>query len=248
MNTRQFLPSVANIQTGNGPLAGETINYSFNLSNFDWVTWHQYEWDNWIQVDALLQTAIGFLNIKGIWAPNVDYIAGQSVYDPDDVTELYLCLQTHTSGTDWDTDKALYWELRQDASPPVVSVFGRIGEVVPVEQDYAAFYASLAEANSFADIVTLEKGATITQSNTASLRWQRTGNEISLGIDATDDTMYFRAGGVVVGSFRGGAAINDSSFMKRSDCDARYVQVQALAATIRDLQDEIAVLRSRIAP
>ena len=237
MNRRSFLPNVRqqgrpttqNATEGNGPLAGQTINYDFNLVNFDWVTWHDYEWENWVQVDALLQTAIGFLNVKGIWKANTDYIAGQSVYDPTDVTQLYLCLQTHTSGTDWETDKALYWELRQDASPPVQSVFGRIGEVVANVADYQAFYPRLAQNNVFSQNNEFQKGIDVTQSNTASVRWQRDGNEVSLGVDATEDIIYFRAGGVVVGTFRAANAINDTSYMKRIDCDARYVQITAAA-------------------
>lgn len=133
---------MANATVGNGPIAGQTLNFDFNLVNFDWVTWHDYEWENWVQVDALLQTAIGFLNIRGIWKPNTDYIIGDSVYSPEDTTELYLNGQTHTSGTDWTTDKALFWTLRTDAAPIITSVFGRIGDIVGAAGDYNGLYVS----------------------------------------------------------------------------------------------------------
>jgi microcystin-dependent protein len=131
-------------QPGNGPIAGYTNAFGLNLVNFDWITWHDYEWENWIVVDALLSAAIGFLNIKGFWKPDTDYLAGQSVFDPADVTKLYLCIVPHTSSTDFEADKPLYWNLIDQAKPPVSSVFGRIGDVVALVGDYAAFYAAKA--------------------------------------------------------------------------------------------------------
>ena len=157
---RQFLPgllkadtkqksidsrAVSNAQPGNGPLAGLTNNYSLNLVNFDWVTWHDYEWNNWVTVDALIFAAIGFLNLKGIWRANTAYGAGESVFDPTDVTQIYLCNTPHTSGTNFNTDKPLYWDLRTDVTAPVSSVFGRIGDVVGVSTDYVAFYPMRSE-------------------------------------------------------------------------------------------------------
>lgn len=149
---RQFLPGLANAVTpvapitaplaepGNGPIAGFTNTFNLNLVNFDWITWHNYEWENWIVVDALLNAAIGFLNIQGFWRPSTDYLAGQSVFDPADATKLYLCLVPHTSSTDFEVDKPLFWDLIDAASPPVSSVFGRIGDVLALAADYAAFY------------------------------------------------------------------------------------------------------------
>lgn len=126
--------------TGNGPLAGLTPNYSLNLVNFDWITWHNYEWDNWQTVDALLQVAIGFLNIVGVWRPQTAYIAGQTVFDPTDLNVLWLCELTHTSGTQFDqAEQDAYWSLRENADPPVTSVHSRIGDVVSEKGDYGAF-------------------------------------------------------------------------------------------------------------
>lgn len=157
---RQFLPGVVgadvpvpdatpvNATPGNGPLAGQTQNFDLNLVNFDWVTWHDYEWENWIVVDALLNVAIGFLNIRGIWQPTTDYSAGESVFDPADITQLYLCVQTHTSSTDFEVDKPLYWQIRDNADAPVQSVFGRIGQIEAQEGDYSDFYYTEAEVDA----------------------------------------------------------------------------------------------------
>ena len=160
---RQFLPglrtastkqraidsrNINNAAPGNGPLAGLTDNYSLNLVNFDWVTWHDYEWDNWVTVDALIFAAVGFLNLQGVWRANTAYTAGMSVFDPVDTKKVYLCLINHTSGTNFDTDKPLYWELRTDTKPPVTSVFQRIGDIVALETDYSAFFYTKAQIDA----------------------------------------------------------------------------------------------------
>ena len=157
-----FLPGIAGVdvpvadvtpinaaeESSNGPLAGLTKNYSLNLVNFDWITWHDYEWDNWITVDALLQVAIGFLNIVGVWRPQTDYTAGQTVFDPTDLNVLWLCELTHTSGTQFDqAEKDAYWTQRTDADPPVTSVFGRIGDVVGVYGDYTGTLIQIDPTN-----------------------------------------------------------------------------------------------------
>jgi hypothetical protein len=157
---RQFLPGSVgadvplpnitpkNATTGNGPLAGQTVHFDLNLVNFDWVTWHDYEWENWTQVDALLNTAIGFLNIKGLWRPDTNYLPAQSVYDPEDISRLYRCDVAHTSSTDFADDKPLYWTLIDKVTPPVESVFGRFGNVVAQVGDYSAFFYTKAQVDA----------------------------------------------------------------------------------------------------
>jgi len=157
---RQFLPGSVgadvplpnitpkNATTGNGPLAGQTVHFDLNLVNFDWVTWHDYEWENWTQVDALLNTAIGFLNIKGLWRPDTNYLPAQSVYDPEDISRLYRCDVAHTSSTDFADDKPLYWTLIDKVTPPVESVFGRFGNVVAQVGDYSAFFYTKAQVDT----------------------------------------------------------------------------------------------------
>lgn len=160
---RRFLPGILGADTvmpidapraalanpGNGPIAGYTHAFDFYLTNFDWVTWHDYEWSNWIQVDALLNTAVGFLNIRGIWRPLTAYEAGDGVYDPEDIAKFYRALDDHTSGTDFVTDVAAgHWELVGELGPPVTTVFGRIGDVVATAGDYDAFYYTKAQVDA----------------------------------------------------------------------------------------------------
>lgn len=145
------------VTEGNGPLSGQTRNYDLNLVNFDWTTWHDYEWENWIQVDALIFAAIGFLNLRGIWRANTEYTAGDSVFDPEDTTKVYLCEASHTSGTNFQTDLPLYWVERQEATPPVSSVFGRIGAVTAQANDYASFYSPIGHTHTEAQIIDLDK-------------------------------------------------------------------------------------------
>lgn len=138
----------ANAGNSLGPLYGTTSFFALNLVNFDWVTWHDYERENWVQVDALLNTAIGYLNIKGLWRPTTDYNAGDSVYDPRDPIKIFRCLLTHTSSTDFDVDEPLYWELLDQPSVAVTSVFNRIGSIVPLEGDYDEFFYTKAQSDA----------------------------------------------------------------------------------------------------
>lgn len=188
MNTRprKFLPGVYggdipmapitpnNATGGNGPLAGQTAFFDLNLVNFDWITWHDYEWENWIQVDALLNAAIGFLNLRGIWRPQTEYFAGQTVLDPRDTTKFFLCLQNHTSSTDpAQLDDPLLWEQKQSAEPPVTSVFGRIGVVTAQAADYEAFYLKLA-GGTLSGALTMD-GGNLRIRNTRTLQFFNAG-------------------------------------------------------------------------
>ena len=148
------MQKINNASIGNGPLAGRTLNYNLHLVNFDWVTWHNYEWDNWVAVDALLQTAIGYLNIKGIWQPTTEYLANQAVYDPDDISMLYKCTTTHTSGTSFPVDKDLYWQSIDAPDIAVTSVFGRTGSVLPQQADYDTFFFTKNETYARTDLYT----------------------------------------------------------------------------------------------
>jgi hypothetical protein len=80
----------------NGPLAGETLHYALDLVNFDYRTWHEYEWGNWVAVDALLYAAFrGVANVS-IWVPLHGYVVGNIVVSTE--TGLaYECLVAHTS-------------------------------------------------------------------------------------------------------------------------------------------------------
>lgn len=145
--TRSASLAAASTQ-GNGPLAGQTINYNLNLVNFDWTTWHQYEWENWATVDALLGYAIGYLNVRGVWQPNTEYVVGESVFSPDDVNALYTCIVDHLSGTDWATDEPLYWQAQSGPAPGVRSVFGREGVITAQSNDYFASQIGYVDAGT----------------------------------------------------------------------------------------------------
>lgn len=134
--------------TSLGPVAGYTTNYGLALVNFNWTTWHDYEWQNWETVDALLEVAIGFLNIRGVWKPLTDYIVGESVIDPNDNTVLWKARNTHTSSTLFDAAEiAAHWDP-YTSSAGVTSVFGRGGAVVAEAGDYDAFYYTEAEIDA----------------------------------------------------------------------------------------------------
>lgn len=144
-----FLPGTANVVDGNGPIEAYTLNYKFNLIDFDWVTWHNYEWENWMQVDALLNVAIGFLDLKGIWKSGTVYAVGDTVIDPRDLVSLYQATQSFTSTTDVsELDDVTFWDLRNEVRPSVSTVFGRQGDVVATEADYSAFYPLIADLDN----------------------------------------------------------------------------------------------------
>lgn len=159
------LPPVFDFVSATGPLLGTTINFGLNLTNFNWLTWHTYEWQNWTVVDTLLNAAIGFLNLQGVWRAGTDYTAGQTVLDPTDLTTLFLCMQTHTAGQDWAVDEPLYWEERIDSNAPVTSVHARIGDVVGVLGDYSA--ALITYDNTGTGLSATQVQAALNEINTA---------------------------------------------------------------------------------
>jgi len=101
-----------------GPLKGTTSNFGFNLVNFDWVAWHDYERENWTVIDALLASFIGINNVSGQWANNTAYLVGKRVVDSDDGT-IWEVLIAHTSaaaGT-FAVDRAANPTFLQTISP-----------------------------------------------------------------------------------------------------------------------------------
>lgn len=98
------------VSAANGPLAGETLHYGFDLVNFDYRTWHEYEWGNWVAVDALLSAAFrGVVDVQ-VWQTSHGYVVGDVVVSTE--TGLaYECLVAHTSNaTSILPDVALgYW-------------------------------------------------------------------------------------------------------------------------------------------
>lgn len=75
---------------------GNTLNYKFNLIQFDFATWHTLEYENWQSLDAILGTYIGVGNVQGVWNNSTAYAVGARVAD-DANGSLYQCLIAHTS-------------------------------------------------------------------------------------------------------------------------------------------------------
>ena len=136
-----------------------TTNFKFYKVNFDWVAWHDYEWANWDAIDALLNVAIGYLNIVGVWKSNTAYLTGQTVVDPDDLISLWTATDDHTSGTTWDgAEQTAHWTPTVNPGAAVSSVFGRTGNIVADEADYQAFYPLIADLTAVADDVATNTG------------------------------------------------------------------------------------------
>ncbi len=77
-------------------VSANTPNFGFNLIDFDSVTWHDDEYDNWRELDALLAAYIAAPNFVGMWANSITYTVGQQVADAVD-GQVYECLVEHTS-------------------------------------------------------------------------------------------------------------------------------------------------------
>lgn len=92
-----------------------TMNYKFNLIDFDKATWHDAEYANWHIVDAVLSTFFGTAGFTGVWANSTTYTVGQIAVDTVE-GKTYECLVAHvseSSGT-FAADRATnptYWAL-----------------------------------------------------------------------------------------------------------------------------------------
>lgn len=79
-----------------GSVNSYTTNYKFKLINFNTGPWHDLEWSNWREVDALIYTYFNIANVQGIWANSTAYTAGQRVIDAV-VSRVFQCDVNHTS-------------------------------------------------------------------------------------------------------------------------------------------------------
>jgi hypothetical protein len=97
-----------------GSVNSYTTNYKFKLINFNTGPWHDLEWANWREVDALIYTYFNISNVQGIWANSTAYTVGQRVID-DVVSRVFQCDVDHTSAaspTTFAQDRvahATYW-------------------------------------------------------------------------------------------------------------------------------------------
>ncbi len=78
-----------------------TTNYKFKLIDFDSVTWHDDNYDNWREVDALLFNFIQLTGVQGVWAISTAYVIGDRVIDGTDSTiwEVFVNHTSASSGT-----------------------------------------------------------------------------------------------------------------------------------------------------
>lgn len=79
-----------------GTIKRTTDNYSLRIPYFDAPGWGSAMERNFDTLDAVLFTASGLTNVKGVWDNGTAYLVGQRVVDASDNT-IYLCLVNHTS-------------------------------------------------------------------------------------------------------------------------------------------------------
>lgn len=72
-----------------------TTNLHFELVDFNTVTWHDQEHNNWIITDAAIR-ALGATGILGIWQNSTAYVAGNRLVDSVSFN-VWECLVDHVS-------------------------------------------------------------------------------------------------------------------------------------------------------
>ena len=91
-----------------------TVNYKFELIDFDTHPWQGKEHDNWRQLDAVLATLTTIVNIVGVWHTATAYEVDDRLVDGNTGT-VWTCLVDHTSASTgtFAQDRAArptYWE------------------------------------------------------------------------------------------------------------------------------------------
>ncbi len=77
-------------------LFGLTTNYKFKLIDFNTATWHNDEYDNWREIDALLFNFIQLSGVIGVWTNSIAYVVGNRLIDGDGST-IWEVQVAHTS-------------------------------------------------------------------------------------------------------------------------------------------------------
>lgn len=77
-------------------LFGLTTNFNFKLIDFDISTWHDDEYDNWREVDALLFAFLQLSNVLGVWTNSIAYVIGDRLIDGAS-GRIWECQVAHTS-------------------------------------------------------------------------------------------------------------------------------------------------------
>lgn len=99
-----------------GPVAEVTPAAKFSLVNFDWSTWHTYEWNNWRNADALFGIVLNLDGYQGVWQNSTAYAIDDVTVDPD-LYSLWKCLVAHNSAASGTfaedrTANPTYWQLQ----------------------------------------------------------------------------------------------------------------------------------------
>lgn len=79
-----------------GPLKRLTKRFNFNIINFGFPRWHQYDHDNWDTLDAILATYVTQSGLKGLWRNATQYEAGDRAIDEDEA-KIYIAQADHLS-------------------------------------------------------------------------------------------------------------------------------------------------------
>lgn len=74
----------------------KTKNFFFNIINFDFPSWHQYEHDNWDLIDAIMHAYIFTYQIKGVWANSTQYDVDDRVVD-NEFGQIFRCVVPNVS-------------------------------------------------------------------------------------------------------------------------------------------------------
>lgn len=96
-------------------VSANTQNYDFNLIDFDSVTWHEDEYENWHAVDAVLKSFFNTSGFTGVWMVSTTYEVGDLAVDEvtDEVFEVLVGHTSESSGL-FSADRTAnptFWEV-----------------------------------------------------------------------------------------------------------------------------------------
>jgi hypothetical protein len=104
-----------------GAVDSYTKNFNLKKVNFNWVTWHDLEHENWDVIDALLYNVAAISNIQGVWENDVTVIVGDRYIDDTSgqIWEVQVAHTTAASGT-FAADRTAnptYWLVIEPLTP-----------------------------------------------------------------------------------------------------------------------------------
>lgn len=104
-----------------GAVDSYTKNFNLKKVNFNWVTWHDLEHENWDVIDALLYNVAAISNIQGVWENDAAVIIGDRYIDDTtgQIWEVQIAHTTAASGT-FAADRTAnptYWLVIEPLTP-----------------------------------------------------------------------------------------------------------------------------------